>query len=139
MTLLAIFCYSNSNFTLPKQVHRAKSMPVLPVGAGSSSRLVIPVHTTASGNLEAEGFLGAVVQPGRRGATPAYLQGLQANVTSNVPAHLRLYQVKPSHTHAFSLVYSLGTPHRHMWYRTQAVMARSKRFCGLGRGQCALC
>ncbi len=62
--------------------------------AGSSSRLVIPVHATASGNLEAEGFLGAVVKPGRRHATPAYLQGLQANVSSNTPAHLRLYQVK---------------------------------------------
>lgn len=63
--------------------------------AGSSSRLVIPVHETASGNLEAEGVLGAVLQPGRRHATPAYLTGLQANVTPNMPAHLRLYQVRP--------------------------------------------
>ena len=63
------------------------------VHAGSSSRLVIPVHATASGRLEAEGFLGAVVQPGKRHATPAYLQGLQANVTSTLPAHMRLYQV----------------------------------------------
>ena len=61
--------------------------------AGGSSKLVVPVHATASGSLEAEGFLGAVVQPGKQHATPAYLQGLQAKVTPNVPAHLRLYQV----------------------------------------------
>lgn len=63
--------------------------------AGSSSRLVIPVHETASGKLEAEAVVGAVLQPGRRHATPAYLSGLQANVTPTMPAHIRLYQVHP--------------------------------------------
>ena len=56
---------------------------------------MVPVHETVSGNLEADGVLGDVLQPGRRHATPAYLTGLQANVTSTVPAHIRLYQVRP--------------------------------------------
>lgn len=62
--------------------------------AGGSSRLVIPVHKTASGKLQAEGVIGAILQPGRRRATPAYLPGLHSNVTPTIPAHIRLYQVQ---------------------------------------------
>ena len=52
------------------------------------------MHETASGKLEAEGVIGAILQPGRRHATPAYLPGLQSNVSSTIPAHIRLYQVQ---------------------------------------------
>lgn len=52
------------------------------------------MHETASGKLEAEGVIKAILQPGRRHATPAYLPGLQSNVTSIIPAHIRLYQVR---------------------------------------------
>ncbi len=60
--------------------------------ADGSSRLVTSLHATASGSLEAEGHLGVGVRVGKPHATP-YQQGLQANVSSNVPAHLRLHQV----------------------------------------------
>lgn len=55
---------------------------------------MIPVHETTSGRLEAEGVIGAILQPGRRHATPAYLPGLQSNVNPIIPAHIRLYQVQ---------------------------------------------
>ena len=58
-----------------------------------SSRLVTSLHATASGSLEAEGHGGVGVRVGKQHATPAYQQGLQASVSSMVPAHLRLHQV----------------------------------------------
>jgi len=61
--------------------------------ADGNSRLVTSLHATASGGLEAEEHLGGRVQGGKRHATPAYQQGLQAHVSSMVPAHLRLHQV----------------------------------------------
>jgi len=61
--------------------------------ADGGSRLVTSLHATASGSLEAEGHLGVGVRVGKQHATPAYQQGLQANVSSFVPAHLRLHQV----------------------------------------------
>ena len=61
--------------------------------ADGNSRLNTSLHATASGSLEAEGHLGGGVRVGKQHATPAYQQGLQANVSSMVPAHLRLHQV----------------------------------------------
>ncbi|KAL0023053.1 hypothetical protein WJX79_005531 [Trebouxia sp. C0005] len=57
-----------------------------------SSKLVTSLHATASGSLEAEGHVGVGVRVGKPHATP-YQQGLQANVSRNVPAHLRLHQL----------------------------------------------
>ncbi|DBA97227.1 TPA: hypothetical protein ACH3X1_014977 [Trebouxia sp. C0004] len=58
-----------------------------------SSRLVTTLHATASGSLEAEGHWEVGVPVGKQHATPGHQQGLQATVSSMVPAHLRLHQL----------------------------------------------
>lgn len=74
--------------SVPTAFHNARDWLL----ADGSSKLVTSLHATASGSLEAEGHVGVGVRVGKPHATP-YQQGLQANVSRNVPAHLRLHQV----------------------------------------------